>query len=416
MHGLHYTLCGVFLARAQLFRWPLPQARTMIPQGGAMIYLDNAATSWPKPEAVGQAIVRTMDEAGGNPGRSGHRLSLKADQVVQQARQSVCNLFGIRDASRLVFTLNATWAINLALKGLLKAGDHVVCGSMEHNAVSRPLQQLQQAGVQVSYAPSSPQSGVSADAVAACLQPATRLVVLNHASNVCGTLNPVAEIGALCAQRGITFLVDAAQTAGSLPIDVVAMHIDLLAFPGHKGLLGPQGTGGLYIAPGLELATLAEGGTGSQSASQEQPLHLPDRFESGTPNTPGLAGLAAGIAYITGRGVAAIGKHETALCERLVGGVSGLPGLTVLGPSVGQPRAAAVAIKIKGMDPMDASAILDQHFGIACRAGLHCAPRAHQCLGTLPQGTLRFSPGPFSTEADIDACVAALRSVAGALA
>lgn len=380
-----------------------------------MIYLDNAATSWPKPEAVGQAIVRAMDEAGGNPGRSGHSLAIKADRLVHDARQAVCSLFGIRDASRLVFTLNATWAINLALKGLLKAGDHVVCGAMEHNALARPLQALQAGGVSVSVAETSPETGVSPEAVLACLRPETRLVALNHASNVCGTVNPIAEIGELCARRDIAFLVDAAQTAGSLLIDVAAMHIGLLAFPGHKGLLGPQGTGGLYIAPGLDLATLAEGGTGSQSASLDQPLQLPDRFESGTPNTPGLAGLQAGIRYIQERGLSAIGAHETALCERLLDGLSGLPAVRLYGPKAGQPRAAAVSLSIDGMDPMDAAAILDQHFGIACRAGLHCAPQAHRRLGSLPQGTLRFSPGPFSSEADIDACIAALRSLAGAL-
>jgi cysteine desulfurase family protein len=377
-----------------------------------VIYLDNAATSWPKPESVYDAVAKVMRESGGNPGRSGHRLALNAAREIRGARDALASLFGIVDPDRIAFTLNATWAINIALKGCLKPGDHVICGSMEHNAVARPLHTLERRGFLVSRVPSSPSTGLDPDAVRAAIRPDTRLVVTCHASNVSGAISPISEIGALCRGRGIVFLVDAAQSAGSIPIDVEAMCIDMLAFPGHKGLLGPQGTGGLYVSPSVALSTVIEGGTGSESRSLEQPDRMPDRFESGTPNTPGIAGLGAAARFVLERGVEAIGQVEAGLCARLADGLSRVPGVTVYGPSPGSPRASVVTISIAGIDPADAAAILDDSFGIASRAGLHCAPDAHESLGTLETGALRLSPGAFTSDEEIDACVNAIRAMA----
>jgi len=353
-----------------------------------------------------------MRESGGNPGRSGHRLALNAARDIRGARDTLATLFGIPDPDRIAFTLNATWAINVALKGLLEPGDHVICGSMEHNAVARPLRALERRGVIVTKVYSSPSTGLDPDAVRAAVRPETMLVATCHASNVSGAISPIAGLGALCRERGIAFLVDAAQSAGSIPIDVEAMRIDMLAFPGHKGLLGPQGTGGLYVAQSLELSTLIEGGTGSESRSVEQPMRMPDRFESGTPNTPGIAGLAAGTRYILERGAEAIGLAEAELCARLVDGLSRVRGVAVYGPPPGNPRASVVTISIAGVDPADAAAILDDSFGIASRAGLHCAPDAHEALGTLETGALRLSPGAFTSADEIDACVEAVSAIA----
>jgi cysteine desulfurase family protein len=377
-----------------------------------MIYLDNAATSWPKPESVYEAVNHCLREEGGNPGRSSHSLAIGAAREISAARSALSELFGIEDPLDLVFTLNTTWALNLAMKGVLKSGDHVISGSMEHNAVSRPLYALEKRGVEVSRVTSSPSTGLDPDAVRAAIKKNTKLVVTCHASNVSGAISPVAEIGALCRDRGVLFLVDAAQSSGSIPLDVGAMRIDLLAFPGHKGLLGPQGTGCLYIAPSLQLDTIVEGGTGVNSREAIQPEDPPERYESGTPNSPGIAGLCAGARYLLEAGVEAIGRREAALCERLVRSLGAIPGVTVLGPPPGAPRAAVVSLVVEGMQPEDAAAILDQAFGIASRAGLHCAPDAHAALGTLESGALRLSPGPFTSEEDIDTCVEALSSIA----
>jgi cysteine desulfurase family protein len=377
-----------------------------------VIYLDNAATSWPKPEAVVEAATTALRDDGGNPGRGGHRMALRASRHLAGTRAALTELFGIADPERIVLGPNATWAINLALKGILKPGDEVVTGSMEHNAVLRPLWALAQRGVKITKARTSPTAGLDPDEVKKALGPATRLVVTGLASNVGGAISPVAGIGSLCRELGIPFLVDAAQGAGSIPIDVEAMGIDLLAAPGHKGLLGPQGTGFLYIAPGLELATLVEGGTGTESSHYEQPDSLPERHESGTPNTPGIAGLGAALRFILATGVEAIGRRESLLCERLHRGLAGLPGLRVYGPPPGAARASLISLAIEGLAAEDAAAILDEAYDIAARAGLHCAPDAHAELGSLGTGLLRLSPGYFTTEAEIDACIGAVAAIA----
>lgn len=380
-----------------------------------MIYLDNAATSWPKPEAALAATALALRE-GGNPGRSGHAWARSAGARVEAARAALAALLGAEGGERIAFGANATWALNLAIKGALKEGDQAVTGTMEHNAVVRPLRVMERRGVLVAKARSSPTSGLDPDEVRKVLTPATRLVVTAYASNVSGAISPIADLAALCRDRGILFLVDAAQGAGSLPLDVAAMGIDLLAFPGHKGLLGPQGTGGLYLAPGLTLDTLIEGGTGTESRSPDQPSSCPERYEAGTLNAPGIAGLGAAARFLAEAGVEEVGRRESSLCDRLHRGLAGIGGVRTFGPPVGSPRASVLCLTIDGMDCEDAAAILDQSFGIASRAGLHCAPEAHAELGTLESGALRLSPGFFTTEDEIDACVEAVAALATSVA
>lgn len=381
-----------------------------------MIYLDNAATTYPKPDSVYAAVAGAMRECGGNPGRSGHKLSLAAARIIAETRFLVATLFRIPKPEQVVFTLNATEALNLALKGILASGDHVVTGSMEHNAVARPLETLKGMGVRYTKVPTSPVTGVSIGDVEAKIQANTKMVVLSHVSNVTGTENPVAEIGRLCRERRILFLVDAAQSAGLLPIDVAKMNIDLLAFPGHKGLLGPQGTGGLYIREGVVVSPLIQGGTGSHSERLLQPEESPDRYESGTLNTPGIAGLGAGVKYLLDRGVEGIREKEARLANRLLAGIGGIEGITVYGPPAGENRSGVISLNMAGLDNMEAACILDNAFDIAVRSGLHCAPEAHATLGTLHcGGTLRVSIGSFNQESDIDACTEALAQIAKAM-
>jgi cysteine desulfurase family protein len=379
------------------------------------IYLDNAATSWPKPEPVYEAADRALRELGGNPGRSGHRMAVEAGRAIGETRLLLARLFGASDPERFVFTANATEAINLALKGLLAPGDRAVTSSMEHNSVARPLRALEARGVEVEKLAASPERGLDPALLDAALaaRPA-KLVVLAHASNVTGAVNPLRELGAVCRARGALFLVDAAQTAGSLPIDIAGDRIDLLAFPGHKGLLGPQGTGGLYIAPGAEPEPLAEGGTGTDSRSLEQPRACPERYESGTRNTPGIAALGAALRYILDRGLGSIEAAESLLLARLVEGLSRIEGVRLFGPPPGARRAGAVSILVRGFDPAEAAAVLDREFGIAVRAGLHCAPDAHATMGTLDGGTVRISPGLFTTGEEIELCLEALAQIAAA--
>ena len=373
-----------------------------------MIYLDHAATSWPKPPEVLHAIIAAMAEAGGNPGRSGHRMAMRAAEIVYACRENLARLFRIDDPLRIAFTANATEALNLAIKGLLRPGNHVIFSSMEHNAVWRPLNAMSTRGVDLTMVMAGPDGIVPPEAIAKALRPQTKLVVLTHASNVNGALNDIAAVGKIAHEHGALLLVDAAQTAGCVPIDVDAMNIDLLAFPGHKGLLGPQGTGGLYIRPGLTLAPLKEGGTGSLSHLPTVPDFAPDRYESGTPNTPGLAGLNAGVQHVLARGVDDVRAHEIALGERLRAGLAHLPGVTLYGPETPQHRTGIVTLTIENQDCEEIAAALDQRFDIACRAGLSCAFLAHRTQGTDKTGTVRLSLGASSTESDVESAVAAL--------
>ena len=379
-----------------------------------ILYFDNAATSWPKPEEIQAAMNRYIREIGGSPGRSGHRLSIEAGRVILDAREAVALLFGVDDPSRVVFTKNATEALNIALRGLLNAGDHVITSSMEHNSVMRPLRALEEDGVAVSVIPCSVRGELDPTAISPAIRPNTRAIILTHASNVTGTILPIGEAGLIAREHGLILIVDAAQTAGVQPICVDEMGIDLLAFTGHKSLFGPPGTGGLYIRRGLEaqIRPLMTGGTGSRSEFEEQPLFLPDKFEAGTPNTIGLAGLAAGVSWILARGVDAIRAREEALAGRFTRGLMEIPGIDLYGPSGPSRRTSIVSFNIAGLMPSEAAQELDERFAIMSRPGLHCAPAAHRTIGTFPKGTIRFGFGVFNTEAEIDAALEAVRALA----
>jgi len=383
-------------------------------QDDGIIYLDHAATSWPKPPAVYAAVMKTMEEDAANPGRGSHQMAVRASRVLFDTRKSIAKLFRIANPNDIAFTLNTTMALNMAIKGLVKPGDHVITTAVEHNSVRRPLELLKRLyAVEVTEVNTDEQGHLDVKQISAAIRHNTRLVVVNHSSNLLGTILPIAEIGSLTRSRGITLLVDAAQSAGIVDIDVEAMGIDLLAFPGHKGLLGPQGTGGLYIHPNVDLEPLLYGGTGSQSESLEQPKVRPDRFEAGTQNTPGLAGLRAGVQYVLQETTQRIYEHEWMLTQRIMSGLRAVEGVRILGPELGQPRTGIVSFVIDGVDPSETAFILDQHYQIAVRSGFHCTPLAHGTAGTLATGAVRASVGCFTTELEADALVAAVREIRG---
>ncbi|MEZ4600862.1 MAG: aminotransferase class V-fold PLP-dependent enzyme [Syntrophotaleaceae bacterium] len=378
------------------------------------IYLDNAATTFPKPESVYQAVDQTLRRCGVNPGRGSYRLAMEASRIIFETRESVAELFHISDSARVVFTANATEAINLALFGLLQPGDRVITTTMEHNAVCRPLHLLATRGVEVVRVPADPTGLVSPSTIrdaASASGHKTKLVVLSHCSNVTGTIQPVPDIGRWCRREGILFMIDAAQSAGLLPIDVQDMGIDLLAAPGHKSLFGPPGTGLLYLADGLQPAPLIYGGTGGNSLSTSMPEELPERLESGTLNTPGLAGLLAGINHVRQQGLDRIHQHKTGLLEQLIRGLQALPGIRIYGPGAAEQHGGAVSFNVEGRDPAEIGYLLDEKYGICVRTGLHCAADAHRTIGTLPSGTIRVSPGLFNSQADIDTLLMAVEKI-----
>jgi cysteine desulfurase / selenocysteine lyase len=382
---------------------------------GKLIYLDNAATSFPKPEAVIQAMTAFMREVGGNPGRSGHRLSIEAGRVVFEAREKIAALFGISDSSRVIFGQNATEGINLGLKGVLRRGDHVITSSMEHNSVMRPLRALEREGIELTVAPCSREGFLDPAEIQKAIRKNSRMVVLNHGSNVVGTLLPLEPVGEICHNHGILFMVDAAQTAGAIPIDLEKEKIDLLAFTGHKALFGPQGTGGLVIGQRVEeksIQPLKRGGTGSRSEFEEQPDFLPDLCESGTPNTVGLAGLRAGLDFILGVGIEKIRNHERKLTSRLIQGLLEISGAIVYGSGDAERQCATVSFNLANWAPSDLAFHLDEEFGILTRVGLHCAPSAHRTIGTFPDGTVRVSMSYLSTEEDIEQTLQAIKTLA----
>ncbi|NLI83197.1 MAG: aminotransferase class V-fold PLP-dependent enzyme [Deltaproteobacteria bacterium] len=355
------------------------------------LYLDNAATTFPKPAGVREAMVQALEELGGSPGRAGHRLAREASAAVFSCRVKVARLLGVSDPRRIVFTKNATEGINIVLKGWLRPGDGVIISGMEHNAVVRPLRRLSLAGVQVRTVPCDPRGEIDLEALAEELSKVPRLMVLNHASNVNGALQPLASVLELCRAKGVPLLLDAAQTAGIQPLDLEAWGVGMMACSGHKALLGPPGVGILYIRPDLDVLPLMDGGTGSRSEEDAQPDFFPDRHESGTLNLPGIAGLAAGIDFITDRGVSELCRHEIELARILEGGLEEMPGITVYKP--GKRGTGAVSFNVAGMNPESVAHLLDELFQIAVRPGLHCAPLAHRTLMTFPEGTVRVSPG-----------------------
>ena len=379
-----------------------------------MIYLDNSATTWPKPPAVKEAMVRFMEEVGANPGRSGHRLSIEAARVMYEAREALAALFHANDPLRIVFTLNATESINLAMKGLLTPGDHVITSSMEHNSVMRPLRHLEGDGIELSVIGCSKEGTLDPRDVEKGIKSNTRMVVLTHASNVTGTLLPIREVGAIARKHNLLFLVDSAQTAGACPIDMEKDGIDLLAFTGHKSLYGPQGTGGLVLGERVhekEMIPLKQGGTGSRSEFERQPDFLPDCFESGTPNGPGIAGLLAGLHFVMEEGIEKIRQREGRLVEILIVGLRKLPGVKIYGPEEGSQRIATLSFTIEGTTPSEISTRLEREFSILCRPGLHCAPSAHRSLGTFPDGTVRFSLGAFNTKEEVNTVISAVSEI-----
>jgi cysteine desulfurase / selenocysteine lyase len=380
------------------------------------IYLDNAATSWPKPESVYQTVDRYMRHSGASAGRGVYREGVEADRIVVAARERIARLINAPSASCIVFTHNGTHALNLAIHGLLQPGDRVITTDLEHNSVLRPLHvEQRRRQVDVTFLRSDAGGIVDAASLEAALREPARLLVCTHASNVTGAIQPIGEIGEKAHRRETPniLLLDAAQTAGHVPIDVQAMQIDLLASSGHKGLLGPLGTGFLYIAPGLEehIEPFMQGGTGTLSDEPEQPAAMPDRYESGNANVPGLAGLAAGVEYLLENGVDAIHARERRLIERLMAGLSELPGVSMYGPPPGADRVGLVAMTVEGYDPRELASLLDANFGIQVRAGLHCAPRIHEWLGLAPTGSVRMSVGPFTTDEEIDRTLHAWRDI-----
>ncbi len=366
------------------------------------IYLDNAATSFPKPDSVSAAVIETL-RSGGSPGRGNYQQAIDAGRLVFETREALAEIFNASSSDRFIFTANATMAINQALFGLLQPGDRVVTTMVEHNAVTRPLRELQNRGVNVVKVAVDSKSGIVSESALqqVCLSAPTRLLVVNHCSNVIGSIQPISELGHWCHEHDILFMLDGAQSAGILPIDLQALDVDLFAAPGHKGLLGPQGTGFLYLKEGLELMPLIYGGTGANSHADTQPQALPERLESGTLNLPGLAGLLAAIQFLLQTGISQIRAREVELIDKILAGLSNMENVEIYGPDDAMFRGGAVSFNIADLDPSEVGFFLDQQAHISVRVGLHCAPDAHRTIGTYPTGTVRVSPGCFTTEDEI---------------
>lgn len=377
-----------------------------------MIYLDNAATSFPKPKEVVAEMERCMLGYCGNPGRSGHTMSVRTGEGVYKARRCIGEFFGLEDSSKVIFTSNATESLNLAIKGVLKANDHVITTSMEHNSVLRPLKELESRQIQSTIVFANQEGYVSPQKIEKAIRKETRLIVCTHASNVSGTLQPIEEIGRIAKKNNIIFLVDASQSAGSIPINMEDMNIDMLALPGHKGLLGPMGTGILCVRGDIYLKPLKEGGTGTKSKDRKQPLDFPDGYESGTVNAPGIIGLREGVEFVKRIGVNKIRAYEEYLIEELQYGLQNIEGLSIYGTQKASRKTAVVSFTIEGMSCEEISERLNERYGIASRAGFHCAGLAHKTLGSLETGTVRLSVGPFNTLKEIRYTVKAIREIA----
>lgn len=376
-----------------------------------MIYLDNAATTYPKPEKVYESMMDCMKNYCANPGRAGHKLAMKAAREIYDARENIAKLFNINNPMNIVFTNNATDSLNLAIKGAVKKGDHIITTSMEHNSVIRPIKSLEKYGIENTIVECDKEGFLDIENIKKAIKPNTRLIVTTHASNVCGTLIDIKSVGEVAKENNIIYLVDASQTAGVYDIDVNNMNIDMIAAPGHKCLLGPQGTGILYIREGLTINILKEGGTGSKSEDLFQPDLLPDKYESGTHNTPGIVGLNEGVKFVLETGIEKIRAHEEQLCEYMLNRLEEVPNIVIYGPKNSKKRAAVISINIDKMDSGEITFLLDSEYDIATRSGIHCAPLAHKTLGTLEQGAVRFSLGYFNTKEDIDKAIYALKDI-----
>ena len=376
------------------------------------IYLDNGATSYPKPENVYLAVMDYMRNNGASPGRGNYGRARDADGLVYETRKALRELLGAKRPGEIIFTSNATESINMALKGYLKPGDCVLTTSYEHNAVWRPLKKLEEeSGIQIRQIPCSPEGHIDFNCLHEYIK-GTNLLAVAHGSNVIGCVTPLAEIAAAAHEQNVPVLADAAQTAGVYPIDVTAVPVDMLAFTGHKGLMGPTGTGGLYLRENMELRTLKEGGTGGMSSLPYQPKEPPDRYEAGTMNIAGLAGLYAAVVFVLETGVENIRAHEIILTKLLLDGLKTVPRLNYYGPASPMERLGLVSFNIEGLNPNEVALTLDNDYGIMVRSGLHCAPQAHRLLGTGNVGAVRVTPGYFNKKEDIGRLIDALRRIA----
>jgi len=376
-----------------------------------MIYLDNAATTFPKPKSVYQNVMRAMTEYGANPGRGSHAMAIEGARVIYETRELLAQLFNLDDPMRVIFTFNATDGLNLAIKGILKPGDHVIATAMDHNSVLRPIKELEKNGVENTIVSCAADGTIEVSDIEKAIKSNTKLVVTTHVSNLTGTIFPIEEIGKMCKAKNVLYLVDGSQSAGVLEIDLKKQNIDFLAFPGHKGLLGPQGTGALLINNDIEIKELKEGGTGSESSNLNQPNFYPDKFEAGTHNLPGIAGLNAGLKYILSKGTKSIYSHEKIVLELFINELKKNPKIKIYGPECIEDRSGVVPINIEGKDSSEVAYILDTEYDIAVRPGLHCAPLAHKAIGTDKIGAVRFGVGPFTKKTEIMAAVKALNEI-----
>lgn len=379
------------------------------------IYLDHAATSFPKPSGVSDAMKAYVDQVGATINRSVYGSAQQAGLVTLKLRERLKRLFHFPEpVTHVVLTPGATWGLNMVIKGFLEPGDHCIVSAMEHNAVMRPL--LQMAGVEFDRIPCDREGLLDVNAVEPLIRPNTKLLILAHASNVCGSLQDAAAVGAICARRGIAFVLDAAQSAGHVPVDFEACQLSALCVPGHKGLLGPSGIGALLMTDRFArmLKPVIAGGTGSASDSEYLPEYLPDRFESGTPNLPGIYGWEAALAYVESTGIDALRQHEMDLCKRFLDGLSRMDGVRLCGTAALDRRVGVISVDFLHRDNAEAAFRLESDYGILTRCGLHCAPSAHKTLGTFPRGTVRFSLGFANTEQDVHAALAAIAAVSEA--
>jgi cysteine desulfurase family protein len=381
------------------------------------IYFDNAATSFPKPEVVHQAMSRYAHEVGASAGRGAYQEAIESGEIIYQARKRIARLLHATEPYNIIMTFNCTDGLVLAIKGIVtQPGGHVITTRMEHNSVLRPLDALhKKIGVEVTYVSADSQGLIDPDDIRRAVKPNTKLIAIVHGSNVCGSVQDIAAVGEIAREYEILYLIDAAQTVGHLPIDVSDIHVDMLAFPGHKALLGPLGTGALYIRPGIEsqIEPLKEGGTGSKSEIPSQPDFMPDRFESGSHNALGIAGLSEGVQYLLDRGIESIREHEIEICTAFLQETTDVEGLTVYGPKDIKKRVGVFSVTVEGYEPGELAAILEQKYGLLTRPGLHCAPFAHQSIGSFELGgTCRFSTGPFITLEDVRRATNALKEIA----
>ncbi|KGM94277.1 aminotransferase class V-fold PLP-dependent enzyme [Clostridium botulinum] len=369
-----------------------------------MIYLDNAATSFPKPNEVYYEVLNCMKSYAANPGRGSYDMAIRAEEKIMECRERICDLFNIKNVMNMIFTSNATESLNIVIKGILKPEDHVISTYIEHNSVLRPINTMKKKGIEVTLLKVDKQGYIDLKELENSIQYNTKAIVINHASNVLGTIQNIENIGRIAKNNNIIFVVDASQSAESIPIDVKKYNIDFLAFPGHKGLLGPEGVGGLYINSDINIIPYTEGGTGSESQSMSQPEFLPDKFESGTKNTPGIAGLCEGLKFIKKVGIENIRKHEMNLCKYLIDALNKIPKIIIYGHTDFENRAPVVSFNIENVDSSDVGYILNKS-DICVRTGYHCAPLIHGIIGTKNKGTVRVSPGYFNTKKEIDILV-----------